>query len=102
MNYVNLTPHCINFIDGRSFAASGTIARVTVSYGDITNDITEQKYGDIVDLPAPAPDTIFIVSAIVLAALKGSRPDVVAPATGHPGCKRNDKGQIEAVPCFTK
>jgi len=102
MNYVNLTPHTINFTDGRSFVASGTVARVAVSYGDIINDITEQKYGDVVDLPAPAEGTIFIVSALVLAALKGGRADVVAPATGHPGCKRNEKGQIEAVPCFTR
>lgn len=48
----------------------------------------------------PKEGTIYIVSAMVLAAAKEKgRTDVVAPATGHPDCIRKD-GFIVSVPGF--
>ena len=61
-----------------------------------------QVLGEVEGLPEPQPGTLYIVSAMVLSALAGSRPDVVAPATGHPECIRNDKGHILSVPGFVR
>ena len=61
-----------------------------------------QVFGEVIDLPEPQPGTVYIVSAMVLSALAGSRSDVVAPATGHPECIRNDKGHILSVPGFVR
>lgn len=103
MNFINLTPHAIVLNDGTTFQPSGTIARVTASFSDFDqNGVCEQVFGEIQDLPAPADDTVYIVSGLVLGALKGTRLDVVAPATGHPGVVRNDKGQIASVPGFVR
>ena len=102
MKYINLTPHAIHLNDGRVFEASGTVARVTSSYTAIVDDVCEQAFGDVQDLPAPQEGVRLIVSGMVLAALKGSRPDVVAPATGHRECVRNEQGHILSVPCFTR
>ena len=98
MNYVNLTPHAIVLNDGRSFAPSGQVARVSVTFGEIKDDLAEQLFGDVENLPAPVEGTRFIVSALVKSAT--NRPDVVAPATGHPEVRRSEKGFILSVPCF--
>ena len=103
MEFINLTPHAIVVTGGATHAPSGTIARVTASFGPFDeNGITEQQFGDVENLPAPAEDNIYIVSGMVLSALKGTRSDVVAPATGHPDVVRNDKGHIVSVPGFTR
>lgn len=102
MNYVNLTPHAIVLNDGRVFEASDTVARVAVSYTEFADDLCLQTYGAVQDLPAPQPDTRYIVSGLVVAALGNSRTDVVAPATGHPAVVRNDRGHIVSVPGFTR
>lgn len=103
MEFVNLTPHALKLNDGRIFPPSGIIARVSVSYAAFNEDsITKQVYGDIKDLPEPKNETIYIVSGLVLSALNGSREDVVAPATGHPEVMRNEAGQINSVPGFTR
>lgn len=103
MNYINCTPHAIILNDGTSFEPSGKIARVSVEFTDFDeNHVCEQKYGDVIDLPEPKNDNVYIVSALVLSALNGVRRDVVAPATGHKSCVRNDKGQILSVPGFVK
>lgn len=50
----------------------------------------------------PEEGTIYIVSALVLAAAKEKgRTDVVAPATGHPDCVR-ENGFIVSVPGFVR
>ena len=102
MKIVNLTPHTIVFNDGRSFPASGNIARVQAGFSTIENDVCSQTFGEVQDLPEPEKGTYYIVSAMVLSALAGKRRDVVAPATGHPLCIRNDKGHIVSVPCFVQ
>lgn len=102
---VNLTPHAINVVVGShtiGYLASGTIARVASSQvivGDINGiPVANTIWGDVIDLPAPQVDTIYLVSAMVLGALKGSRPDVYGPNTG--AAIRNDAGQIVGVPGF--
>lgn len=98
MNFVNLTPHAIILNDGTVFQPSGNVARVSATFTDFENGICRQQFGDVTGLPDPQEGTTFIVSALVLAAT--DRDDVVAPATGHPQCVRNDKGQIMSVPGF--
>ena len=62
-----------------------------------------QQFGEIQGLPDPQPDTLFIVSAVVLDAAKASgRNDCIAPATGHHEVRRNAQGQIISVPGFVK
>ena len=101
MNYVNLTPHAINLNDGTSYPPSGTVVRVSSSYSDIVDGLATKVYGDIVGLPDPVANTRYIVSGLILDAVKGmGRFDVVAPATDHQDTVRNDKGHIVSVPCF--
>ena len=102
MQIVNLTPHTIVLNDGREFPASGTVARVQAGFSTIVDDVCSQTFGEVEGLPSPQDGTTYIVSAMVLSALAGKRQDVVAPATGHPLCVRNDKGHIVSVPCFVQ
>ena len=106
MNLVNITPHdiVVRKADGDLMVPpSGQIARVTTSQeviGYIDDvPVVRTVFGEVTGLPDPVKDTIFIVSSLVLGALKGSRPDVVAPDTG-PTAIRNDNGQIVAVTRF--
>ena len=101
--FVNCTPHALNTNDGRTFPTSGNVARVSASFTDFdSNGVCRQVFGDVSGLPDPQPNTMYVVSAMVLGALAGSRSDVVAPATGHPDCVRNDKGHVVSVPCFVQ
>lgn len=102
---INLTPHAIHLNDGRSFNPSGNVARVSAQFTPNSNidgvETFQQVFGEVENLPQPELNTFFIVSAIVLeAARRSGRTDVVAPATGHPLCVRNDKGHIVSVPGF--
>lgn len=123
MQIVNLTPHEITIIAlGRQAAQcpntgleifedvevstsypSGGVARVAVNrraewplalQGSGLR-VTSQAFGAVEGLPAPTEGVIYVVSAMVLTALAGSRPDVFAPDTG-PDCIR-ENGQIMAV-----
>lgn len=103
MKIKNLTPHNVVLVDDSgnviaTFNPEGT-ARCTVSYQEkdavmingINVPIVEETYGDIVGLPAPANDTIYIVSGLVKAAGKLlGRTDLVAPTMQV----RNEAGQI--------
>ena len=102
MEYINLTPHTINLNDGRVYLASGEQARVSSSHTAIVDDVCETVFGEVTGLPVPTEGVRYIVSGMVLAALKGTRPDVVGPATGHPDVVRNEQKQIVSVPCFTR
>lgn len=100
--FINLTPHALKINSGEVLPASGTIARVKAFFSDFDADgICRQQFGEVEGLPAAEKDTIYIVSALVLAALKGSRGDVVAPATGHPAVVR-ENGLIVSVPGFVQ
>ena len=99
MKYVNLTPHPITLLDGTIFPPSGKVARVTNLFTEFNEyNICKVVYGNLIDVPEPEEDTLYIVSQMVWAAT--DRKDIIAPATGHPNCKRNEKGFIEAVPGF--
>lgn len=102
MTFINCTPHTINLNNGESFD-SKFIARVSSNHSEFVNGICSQEFGDILGLPEPQEGVLFIVSAIVLSAVKLSgRNDCVAPATGHSDTIRNDKGHIISVPGFIK
>ena len=99
--FINLTPHAVRLNNGTEFPASGTIARVTSSFTDFDSDgVATVVFGEVQNLPEPAENTLYIVSALVLSASK--RADLVAPATGHPEAVRNEKGQIVSVPGFVR
>ena len=104
MTFVNLTPHAISLNDGTVFPSQG-IARVSNSFTDFDdNMVCSVTYGDVEGLPEPQEGVTYVVSALVLSAVKAvsDRTDVVAPATGHPQCVRNEKGQIVSVPGFVR
>lgn len=100
--FVNCTPHALNLNDGRVIEPSGNVARVTAGFTEFDeNGVCQQSFGDVTGIPAPAENTLYIVSALVLAA--SNRTDLVAPATGHPDCKRSeDKKIILSVPGFVR
>lgn len=90
MNFVNLCPHTINVArlvgDVVAFPPSGVVARVASAtetlppVGDFR--LSQQTFGEVQNLPEPKTDTVYIVSGLVLAALKGSRPDCVGLGFG--------------------
>ena len=104
--FINLTPHDIKLNDGTIYPASGKIARVENTFSNFCCGISKVFYGEIENLPEPEDGTYYIVSAMVLAA-NNSKPkcrrrgDLVAPATGHPDCKR-ENGFIVSVPGFVR
>ena len=99
MTYLNFTPHEITFNNGVTFPSRG-VARVSESWGEIVDFETVSTPSAIEGLPDPQDGVKYIVSAMILSA--SPRTDLVAPATGHPETKRNDKGHIISVPCFRR
>jgi len=107
MKIVNLTPHTINIkINDKtlSVAPSGEVARVATIekvIGEVDGiPIVERTFGDVEGLPAPQKDTIYLVSSMVLAAVK-ERDDVFAPDTGASAI-RDEAGRIVAVTRLVK
>ena len=106
---MNLTPHdlVLRAPDGTDtiLPPSGMVARVASTPGALATVegvpvpvAGAQTFGAYVGLPRPEPGTFFVVSGMVLGALKGSRPDVLGPGTGpNDTAVRNDKGQVTAV-----
>lgn len=125
-NFMNLTPHTVNLNDGREFRPSGQVARVTATLVEVNQcpmqgedcghmletgrcsqeccrtRLFKQSFGEVTGLPDPAEGVVYVVSGLVLSALNGSRPDVVAPATSHHECRRNEHGQVASVPGFVR
>lgn len=122
MRFVNLTPHAIVIIaDGRSIdiPPSGTVARVETETTTAWSVLVEpapplwlravevpcqlKKVGKVVGLPGynADPDAVYLVSGMVLGALResgASRDDVAAPATGpDDGVIRDVDGRVAAV-----
>lgn len=116
LNIINLTPHEISFsgvIDGRpqmlTLEPEPVTCRVETEQhatGMIGGLLPTQcqTYGRINNLPAPKPNTVYVVSGLVLHALKlrgEARSDVVAPATGpRDNALRNANGHVLAVTVF--
>lgn len=111
--FKNLTPHPITIsavIDDRpvmlALPPEPSICRVQTeshalgTIGGIVH-VQRQTFGAITGLPDPVPHTFYIVSGIVLNALKErgvTRPDVFAPATGpRDNAMRDSNGQVIAV-----
>lgn len=102
MEFVNLTPHTINLITdagSKVIPASGVIARVeqnTTLVREVDGiPVVQATWGDILDLPDPKEDTMYIVSAMVAnaAKAKGRVQDVVCPGD----FVRNEQGQIQGA-----
>lgn len=103
MLFKNFTPHSIVLNDGTVFASEG-LARVSASFSEFDeNGVCTQVFGEVTGLPTPEDGVLLIVSAMVLSAAQSQgRTDVVAPATGHPLCVRNEAGHIVSVPGFVR
>lgn len=108
VKFVNLTPHPIVIAketESIVIPRSNIVARVEVTkekVGEI-NEIPVYKncYGNIENLPDPVEGIIYIVSTIVLQALKEKgikRSDVVSPDTTN--AVRDKDGNIIAVRGF--
>lgn len=109
MNIINLTAHTINVIlEGKEIAyPSQGLARVKTEEKEINkiNDIPVVKtvYTTVEGLPEQQENTVYLVSTLVLQALKANgieRPDCLAPNTGLSGAIRNEAGQIVGVRGF--
>ncbi len=88
---VNLTEHPVTLVvTGQApvtFAPSGHVARVNEQLGEPATTsgpdgtqlpLVSVRYGSVVDLPAPAPGTLYLVSRVTAAAARGRR-DLVFP-----------------------
>lgn len=110
MKIINLTPHAITVrleSGDRVFEPSGQVARVATTAtpaGEVDGiPVVNQTFGEIEGLPVPEPNTVFIVSSIVLAAAKeAGRTDVIAPDTSPQGVIRDEQGRIVAVKRFVR
>ena len=101
MNVINLTPHAINVYDGGTPAViippSGAIARCTMTeepggflaLGGQPIPLYRTRYGAVEGLPPQSDGTLYIVSALVAAALP-EREDLLTVARPV----RNAEGQV--------
>lgn len=100
MQLINCTPHTVSLIvNNQTFniAPSGVLPRIRQErksstfktiYGSIP--LTKVEMGDLVGLPEPTEDTLYIVSLLVLEAGKRiGRTDLLAPDT-----IRDERGNI--------
>ena len=83
-----------------TFPVSDVVARVQQTTSSLGKTIAGfpvymSSFGQV-EMPEPIEGTMFIVSAMVLTALAGTREDVVAPRTDNTAI-RNDAGHIIAV-----
>jgi hypothetical protein len=106
--FTNLTPHALVFRNAagdRDLPPSGTGARVDTHVTPLRTvlgmPLRSKSLGQVTGLPDPDGVTVFVVSGMVLEALRNSgcvRTDVVAPATGpKDGAIRNEAGHVVAV-----
>lgn len=109
MNIINLTAHTINVIlEGKEIAfPSQGLARVKTEEKTIgTVDgipVIKTVYTTVEGLPDMQEDTVYLVSTLVLQALKANgicRPDCLAPNTGLSGAIRDEQGRIVGVKGF--
>lgn len=109
MNIINLTQHTINVIlEGKAIAyPSQGLARVKTEEKEVGKingiPIVKTAYTTVEGLPVQQENTVYLVSTLVLQALKANgieRPDCLAPNTGVSGAIRDDQGRIVAVKGF--
>lgn len=107
MNIVNLTPHAITIekADGTRITIPPTApaARVTQQnyiMADVDGiPVSAVVWGEVENVPAPADNTVYVVSAMVAQRLP-ERSDVLAPDTGASAIR--ESGNIVAVRGFVK
>lgn len=96
MKLINLTPHPIVLI-GDSMTAEikpSGLARCKVTTEKVSEingfPVNKNSYSQVIGLPKPEKDTVYIVSALVAKAVNGKRDDcIVVDQT-----VRNEQGQI--------
>lgn len=109
MNIINCTPHPITIVrpDNTNIVIppSGINIRVNSKQDVIGNingiPVVKTVFTGIDNLPAPQPDTVFIVSTLVLTAVQNTgiqRADLISPDTNT--ALRNPQGQIIGVTRF--
>ena len=102
MEIINLTPHAVRVVGKKDtlFEPSGTVARIKESRTKDTHlegiPLNRKSFGEVENLPAPAPNKVYIVSSQVVEYLRGQRSDVVAPDD----LVRDDNGQINGCRAF--
>jgi len=102
LTVINLTPHTIGIQVGENnytFPPSGKNVRVStkeIDAGSVANIVPsiKRELGEVEGLPSPQPNTIYIVSSMVLSGIQ-NRDDVYAPDTGVTAIREN--GQVKAV-----
>ena len=111
--FVNLTPHEVTVYDSAGqnvvlkIPPSGKVARVTTAskiVGYLNGiPVRRTEYGEIQGLPEPREGVIYIVSTIVLIALREKgmkRDDVIAPDTNPDSIIRDKDGRVIGVKYF--
>lgn len=114
VKFVNLTPHDVKICPNPdimiTIPRSGAVARVATRkqkvaefvIDNISVPVYEIAYGNVENLPEPQENTIYIVSLLVLQAVRNSRSDVVAPDTSPDSAVRDSQGNIVCVKGFTR
>lgn len=117
---VNCTRHIVRVVRDQDengewttldFLPSGMEARVGEVVGNNevvvldceTTFVQEWSFGEVLDLPAPQDNTLFIVSAMVISALREQgvrRDDLVSPLTDKTAIRKD--GQVWAVRGFRR
>jgi hypothetical protein len=91
--FVNLTPHAVVIVGGPSLPPSGSLARcaqVAAPAGEHAGvALSRVAFGAVEGLPEPEPGVVFVVSALVRAAVP-HRSDVASPGD----LVRNEAGQV--------
>jgi len=111
VRFVNLTPHEVRILDEKGNPAlvvppSGVQARVNASFVEVRKilgiPVHRAVYGEVQGLPPePEPNTIYIVSSLVLTALPEKfRGCTVAPNTNPGFVVRDSAGNIVGVKGF--
>ena len=103
MNIVNLTPHTLCLMPAGptgpvvTIPPSGQVARCavdreqvdTVTVEGVTVPVNQTQFGAVSDLPAPRPDTVYVVSALVAQRVPGRRDVYIMD-----DAVRDDQGRI--------
>jgi len=81
-HFINLTPHAVVIVGGPTLAPSGSVARCSSistpagEHGGVT--LSRVVFGAVEGLPDPEPGIVFVVSALIRAAVP-NRTDVASP-----------------------
>jgi len=111
VRFVNLTPHEVRVCDEAGNPAlvippSGVQARVNVTLTEVRRilgiPVYKPVYGEVQGLPSePEPNTIYVVSSLVLSAIPEKfKSCTVAPNTNPGYALRDEKGNIVGVKGF--